>query len=65
MDWLRAGSILALLVVATVAGGMAVRLTVAAGDRRAAVTIGLVILLLGIAIASGARNRRWRQNPYW
>lgn len=65
MDWLRYAAIASLLVLATVAGGSAVRLSIAAGDRRAVATLGLVALLLVVAIAAGAHGRRWRQNPYW
>lgn len=65
MDWLRYTAIAALLVVATIAGGAAVRLAVAGSDLRAAATVGLVALFLIVTIAAGARGRRWRANPYW
>lgn len=65
MDWLRYLAIASLLVVATLLGGAAVRVVLAAGDLRVAVTLGLVALLVVVAAASGARSRRWRQNPYW
>lgn len=65
MDWLRYAAIASLLAVATAAGGSAVRLAIATGDLRAAATVGLVALFLALAIAAGARGRRWRQNPYW
>jgi hypothetical protein len=65
VDWLNYAAIASLLAVATVAGGSAVRLVVAAGDLRAAATVGLVAVFLAVAIAAGARGRRWRHNPYW
>lgn len=65
MDRLRPVAIASLLVVATVLGGAAVRAVVAAGDPRAAVTLALVAVFVGAAIAAGARRRRWRRNPYW
>lgn len=65
MDWLRYAAIASLLVVATVAGGTAVRLVVTAGDPRAGATLGLVALFLVVAIVAGAQGRRWRHNPYW
>lgn len=65
MDWLRYAAIVSLLVVAIVAGGSAIRVSIAAGDPRAAATLGLVALALVVAIAAGARGRPWRRNPYW
>jgi hypothetical protein len=65
MDWLRLATIVSLLAVAIAAGGSLVRLAIGLGDLRAAAVIGLVGLVLLGSIASGARGRRWRQNPYW
>lgn len=65
MDWLRAAAVLALLLVATVAGGSAVRLFVGLRDLPAAAVIGLVGLLVLGAVVIGARDPQWRQNPYW
>lgn len=65
MDWLRGAAIVALLVVAVVAGGSIVRLAIGAGDPQAAAVIGLVGLILLGATAIGAQGRRWRENPYW
>lgn len=65
MDWLRAVTVVSLLAIGILAGGMAVRLALAAGDRRAAVALGLVGLFVLAVLRSGARTRRWRENPYW
>lgn len=65
MDWLRTATIASLIVVAVAAGGTAVRLAVAAEDPRAALVAGLVVVLVLGAVAAGARDRRWRRNPYW
>lgn len=65
MDWLRYAAIVSLLVVGTLAGGAAVRVGIAAGDLRAVAVLGLVVLVLAVAVAIGARGRRWRRNPYW
>lgn len=65
MDWLRHITIIALLIIAIIAGGTAVRLAVVVGDGRAAVVAVLVAGLLILAVIGGARDRRWRQNPYW
>ena len=65
MDWLPYVALVALLVVATVIGGAAVRVVVALGDPRAAVTLGIVAVLVAAAVAAGAKGGRWRENPYW
>ncbi|MDZ7702659.1 MAG: hypothetical protein U5J98_11715 [Halobacteriales archaeon] len=65
MDWLKYAAIAGLLVVATLAGGAAVRLVVAAGNLRGAATLALVALLVVATALVGAKGRRWRSNPYW
>lgn len=65
MDWFRVAAVVSLLVVGLMVGGSAVRLGLAGADRRAAVSIALVGLLLVVAVRVGARSRRWRENPYW
>lgn len=65
MDWLRYIAIASLMVAATLAGGTIVRIVVAARDLRVTATLVLVALLVVVAVASGARGRRWRKNPYW
>ena len=65
MDWLPYVALAALLVIATAIGGAAVRVLVLVGDLQAAATLGLVAALVALAVATGARGRRWRENPYW
>lgn len=65
MNRLGVVTILSLFVVATVAGGAAVRLAVAAGEARFAVTLAFLAGALLVAAVGGARDRRWRRNPYW
>lgn len=65
MNWLRAVTVISLLAIGILAGGVAVRLALAASDRRAAIALGLVVLFVLVVARGGARTRRWRENPYW
>lgn len=65
MDWARYLALAALLLVAILVGGAAVRAAVIASDPRSAVVLGLVGLSLVAAVAAGARGRRRWGNPYW
>ena len=65
MDWLRGLTIVSLLAMGVVAGGALVRLAVLIGDGRAVVAGLNVLAVLVVAVRAGARDRGWRENPYW
>lgn len=65
MRWLRYGSLGLLFLVATVTGGAAVRLAVAAADPAVAVTVGLLAILLAAGVVRGVGGRGSLRNPYW
>jgi Flp pilus assembly protein TadB len=65
MDWRRTSSIVGLFIVAVLAGGAALRILLVVSDLRTAAALVFVAGLLLIAVLTGAKRRRWLENPYW
>jgi hypothetical protein len=65
MDWRRTSSIAGLFIVAVLAGGAALRTLLVVSDLRAAATLVFVAGILLVTVLTGAKRRRWRENPYW